>query len=194
MSLGEKIRYARRCCGLSQEQLAERMCVSRSAIAKWETDKGLPDIENLKAVSRHLGISVDSLLDDTAAESAVVRKPYNLSSCGQGCKKVKKDRMMRREFPEGKICALLGRPILAAGERVTSSALGYLAPASCSTPEFLKAKEKEFYLVEQEDLQLFVTVTDSALEIRSLTPKQTAKTFQLGNWTFIRGNDLNGEI
>ena len=191
MSLGEKIRYARRCCGLSQEQLAERMCVSRSAIAKWETDKGLPDIENLKAVSRHLGISVDSLLDDTAAESAVVRKPYNLSNFGQGCKKVKKDRMMRREFPDDKICALLGRPILAAGEKATPSGL---SPASCSTPEFLKTKEKEFYLVEQEDLQLFVTVTDSALEIRPLTPKQTAKTFQLGNWAFIRGNDLTEEF
>ena len=193
MSLGEKIRYARRCCGLSQEQLAERMCVSRSAIAKWETDKGLPDIENLKAVSRHLGISVDSLLDDTAAESAVVRKPYDLSAWGQGCKKMKKDRMMRREFPECKICALLGRPILAAGEKITNNTLGFLAPASCSTPEFMKTKEKEFYLVEQEELQLFVTVTDSALEIRSLAPKQTAKTFQLGNWAFIRGSDLTEE-
>jgi len=193
MSLGEKIRYARRCCGLSQEQLAERMCVSRSAIAKWETDKGLPDIENLKAVSRHLGISVDSLLDDET-ESAVVRKPYNLSACGQGCKKVKKDRMMRREFPDGKICALFGRPILAAGERVTPGALGDLTPTSCSAPEFMKSKDKEFYLVEQEDLQLFVTVTDSALEIRLLTPKQTGKTFQLGNWAFIRGNDLTGEF
>ena len=37
MTLGEKIKHARKCCGLSQEQLAERMCVSRSAIAKWET-------------------------------------------------------------------------------------------------------------------------------------------------------------
>jgi len=36
MTLGEKIRYARKCCGLSQGQLAEKMCVSRSAIAKWK--------------------------------------------------------------------------------------------------------------------------------------------------------------
>lgn len=193
MSLGEKIRYARRCCGLSQEQLAERMCVSRSAIAKWETDKGLPDIENLKAVSRHLGISVDSLLDDET-ESAVVRKPYNLSAWGQGCGKVKKDRLMRREFPNAKICPLLGRPILTAGEKVTGSASGFSAPVRCGAPDFTKNKENEFYLVEQEDLQLFVTVTDSALEIQALTQKQTAKTFQLGNWAFIRGNDLTEEF
>ena len=47
MTLGAKIKEARRKCGLSQEQLAEKMSVSRSAIAKWETDKGLPDVGNL---------------------------------------------------------------------------------------------------------------------------------------------------
>lgn len=47
MTLGEKIREARRRCGFSQEQLAEKLSVSRSAIAKWETDKGLPDVGNL---------------------------------------------------------------------------------------------------------------------------------------------------
>ena len=51
MTLGEKIRLARRGCGLSQEQLAQKLCVSRSAIAKWETDKGLPDVENLKQLA-----------------------------------------------------------------------------------------------------------------------------------------------
>ena len=47
MNLGEKIREARKRCGFSQEQLAEKMSVSRSAVAKWETDKGLPDVGNL---------------------------------------------------------------------------------------------------------------------------------------------------
>ena len=61
MTLGEKIREARRKCGLSQEQLAEKMSVSRSAIAKWETDKGLPDVGNLKILARLLSVSVDQL-------------------------------------------------------------------------------------------------------------------------------------
>ena len=54
MTLGEKIREARRKCGLSQEQLADKMSVSRSAIAKWETDKGLPDVGNLKLLGQLL--------------------------------------------------------------------------------------------------------------------------------------------
>ena len=64
MTLGEKIRHSRKSCGLSQEKLAEKLCVSRSAIAKWETDKGMPDVENLKFLSRLLNVSVDYLLSD----------------------------------------------------------------------------------------------------------------------------------
>ena len=49
MTIGEKIKEARIGIGLSQEELAEKLNVSRSAIAKWEADKGVPDIENLKS-------------------------------------------------------------------------------------------------------------------------------------------------
>jgi transcriptional regulator with XRE-family HTH domain len=62
MTLGEKIKNARKECALSQEQLAEKLCVSRSAIAKWETDKGIPDIENLKALSGVFEVSIDYLV------------------------------------------------------------------------------------------------------------------------------------
>lgn len=44
MTFGEKLKEARKESGLSQEQLAEKMCVSRSAIAKWETVKRLADV------------------------------------------------------------------------------------------------------------------------------------------------------
>ncbi|MEC5189682.1 XRE family transcriptional regulator [Geobacillus thermodenitrificans] len=46
MTLGEKIKKARTEAGLSQEQLSEKLGVSRSAVAKWESGKGLPDIDN----------------------------------------------------------------------------------------------------------------------------------------------------
>ena len=53
MTFGEKLKNARKNAGLSQEQLAEKLCVSRAAVAKWETDKGLPDIMNLIAISKN---------------------------------------------------------------------------------------------------------------------------------------------
>ncbi len=197
MTLGEKIRYARKSCGLSQEQLSQKMCVSRSAIAKWETDKGIPDIENLKILSRLLGVSVDALLDDSVdADTAVIREPYHLAAYGRGCKKVKKDRMMRARFPDARICTLLGRPELTAEDKILDSTLGFLTPAPFGTPEFMKSVRdigKGFYLVEENEQQLFVTVTDTFLEIRPLRQKQTEKSFQIGSWRFVRCDDLTEE-
>ena len=64
MTFGEKLKEARQKAGLSQEQLSEKLHVSRSAVAKWETGKGMPDIENLKAAAQLLNVSIDYLLDD----------------------------------------------------------------------------------------------------------------------------------
>ncbi len=62
MTLGEKIKIARKQAGLSQEQLAEKMEVSRSAVAKWEVNNGTPDIDNLKMLSQLLGVTIDYLV------------------------------------------------------------------------------------------------------------------------------------
>ena len=64
MTFGEKIKEARKAAGLSQEQFAEKMSVSRSAIAKWESDKGMPDVNNLKMMAQLLDVSLDYLLDE----------------------------------------------------------------------------------------------------------------------------------
>lgn len=195
MTLGEKIRYARKCCGLSQGQLAEKMCVSRSAIAKWETGKGLPDIENLKILSRLLGVSADSLLDD-GNNTALIREPYQLSAWGRGCRKVRKDRMIRRRFPDAAICPLLGRPELVREDPIMDSSRGFLTPVPFGSPEFMKSvrnPDRNFYLVEQGNEQFFVTVTDAFLEIQPLDPRQTEKAFTLGSWTFVRCDPLPEE-
>jgi len=65
MELGKKISTLRKEAGFSQEQLAERLGVSRSAIAKWESEKGIPDIENLVALSDLFAKSTDYFLKET---------------------------------------------------------------------------------------------------------------------------------
>ena len=52
MNVGEKIKALRQQNGLSQEGLANKLGVSRQAITKWETNRGVPDIENLKCLSK----------------------------------------------------------------------------------------------------------------------------------------------
>lgn len=64
MTFGEKIRFLRLKESITQEELAEKLNVSRSAIAKWETDNGTPDIANLKMISKMFKISIDDLLND----------------------------------------------------------------------------------------------------------------------------------
>lgn len=66
MTLSEKLQNLRRAAGLSQEQLAEQLGVTRQAVSKWETGEGKPDIDNLLPLAKLLHTTVDYLLDDTA--------------------------------------------------------------------------------------------------------------------------------
>ena len=62
MKLSDKLRMLRKDAGLSQERLAEKLNVSRQAVTKWESGAGLPDIDNIVAISQLFGISTDDLL------------------------------------------------------------------------------------------------------------------------------------
>ena len=62
MTLGEKIREARRKCGLSQEQLAEQLHVTRQAVSNWETGKTQPDIDTLTQLASIFDVSVERII------------------------------------------------------------------------------------------------------------------------------------
>lgn len=68
MDFSEKLKEIRKNEGLSQEQLAEKIGVSRQAITKWETGKGLPDIENMVIIAEIFKTTLDELLRDSAAK------------------------------------------------------------------------------------------------------------------------------
>lgn len=68
-TIGEKIKQLRSEKGLSQEKLAEKLNVSRSAIAKWETDGGIPEIDNLLQLSIVFGVSLDELVRNTRGQN-----------------------------------------------------------------------------------------------------------------------------
>lgn len=66
MNFSEKLKEIRKNEGLSQEQLAEKIGVSRQAITKWETGKGLPDVENMVIIAEIFKTTLDELLRDSA--------------------------------------------------------------------------------------------------------------------------------
>ena len=67
--LSEKIRSYRKQAGMSQEQLAEKLNVSRQAVTKWETGVGIPDIVNLKGLAKLFSVSLNELVEDGKTES-----------------------------------------------------------------------------------------------------------------------------
>ena len=62
MEFNEKLQQLRKNRGLTQEELAEAIYVSRTAISKWESGRGYPNIESLKALSKFFAVSIDELL------------------------------------------------------------------------------------------------------------------------------------
>lgn len=64
MTFAEKLKTLRKANGMSQEALAEKIGVSRQAVTKWETEGGIPDIENMISISKLFGITLDEFLSE----------------------------------------------------------------------------------------------------------------------------------
>lgn len=187
MTLGEKLRLLRNNIGLTQEQLANQLGVSRQAITKWESDKGLPDIDNLKAISKLMGISIDSLVDnDKNVESVVIRENIKLE--GKGRKKVLKDKIVREKYPFATIYPLIGKRIPTKSEKIIDNALGFFTDAPFGIPDMInsvKNVDKEFYLVE-DNKTLLVMITNEYMEAREIDRNIVKDKFIYNEWEFIK--------
>jgi transcriptional regulator with XRE-family HTH domain len=62
MEFHEKLQELRKHRGLTQEELAEILFVSRTAVSKWESGRGMPSIDSLKDISAYFSVSIDDLL------------------------------------------------------------------------------------------------------------------------------------
>lgn len=64
MELHEKLQELRKQKGLTQEELAESLYVSRTAVSKWESGRGYPNIDSLKAIAKFYYVTIDELLSN----------------------------------------------------------------------------------------------------------------------------------
>ena len=62
MEFNEKLQELRKAEGLTQEELAEALYVSRAAISKWESGRGYPSIDSLKEISKFFSVTIDELI------------------------------------------------------------------------------------------------------------------------------------
>lgn len=93
MEFNEKLQELRKNRGLTQEELAQILFVSRTAISKWESGRGFPNIESLKAISKYYSITLDELLsseemlaiaetDNKEKETSIRDLIFGLLDCG----------------------------------------------------------------------------------------------------------------
>ena len=82
LEFNEKLQELRRKKGITQEELASALFVSRTAISKWESGRGYPSIESLKAIAKYFSVTLDELLSGeellTAAEEDGKRREGNI--------------------------------------------------------------------------------------------------------------------
>ena len=82
MELNEKLHELRKQKGLTQEELAELLFVSRTAVSKWESGRGYPNIDSLKAIATFFHVTIDELLSGdellTIAEEDTKQKENHL--------------------------------------------------------------------------------------------------------------------
>lgn len=82
MKLSEKIQYCRKKAGLTQEELADRLGVSRQAVSKWEIGETTPELGNFRAMAEIFHVSTDWLLNEEWAseeQSEQNRTPFDQS-------------------------------------------------------------------------------------------------------------------
>lgn len=74
MTLGQKLKTLLKDNGMTQEDLAERLEVSRQAVGKWVNDKGIPEVGKIVQISNLFGVSTDYLLKEDCAEKGVTEE------------------------------------------------------------------------------------------------------------------------
>ena len=163
---GPMIRRLREKRGLTQLQLAERLCVSDKAVSKWETGRGYPDITLLEALAEALGVSVTELL---AGEDVVnSNKAFN---------------MLKMKLY---VCPVCGNIIQSTGEAVISCC-GISLPALEAEPADeghscrIERVEDEYLVSVRHEMSkthyisFMAAVRSDGFEIRKLYPEGAAE-------------------
>lgn len=189
MTLGQKLKEIRKRFGLSQEQLAEIINVSRQAITKWENDKGMPDISNLQELSKVFGITVDYLLNnDNGLPALSLIKKIDKEKYKN--KLSMYDEVLREYYNESYEIFVLSR-----NKKLTIPELlidTFIVPeiGPVTTADGL-SDLSPYYLVKKDNLKLLVNIHNWTLEVIELPSDTNEKKFTYKNNKFINCGKLS---
>lgn len=185
--LGEKIKSIRKSFGFTQEELAEKLNVSRQAIAKWEIEGGVPDTENLKALSKLFGVSIDSLLDNDKDMSFVVlHQEIDIKEYGKGINEQQKNVINKNFDKSWKVYILTSDTKPFSAEDIIETITNGLS----EIPNVIKAFKEFHYLAVKDNYRLFVTVNKNMIDIKTLPSNIDIKKFELDNRIYTSISEL----
>ncbi len=163
---GTMIKRLRESKKMTQQQLAEKICVSDKAISKWETGRGYPDISLIEPLAKALGVSVIELFS------------------GEGV--VNTNRSFKMQRMKFHVCPICGNLIQSTGEAVVSCC-GIVLPALEAEHEdddhhlHIEQVEDEYYVMIPHEMSkthyisFILALKDDGCEIKKLYPEGSAE-------------------
>ena len=181
MDIGNKIKEVRTKFGLAQEELAEKLNVSRQAIAKWEGGNGIPDTENLITISKLFGVSIDTLLDNESDIPLVVlHQDINLKEFGKS-RLEQNINVINKYFDNTwEIYGLYYDNKLFSAEQVAK----ILTFGISELPTLISVAKETQVLAVKDNYKLLVTISKNSIDIKSLNSNINIKKFNVGNKTY----------
>lgn len=163
---GAMIKRLREGRGLTQLQLAERLCVSDKAVSKWETGRGYPDITLLEPLAAALGVSVIELLSGEDVKNT--NRSFNMQKA------------------KLRVCPVCGNVILSAGEAVVSCCGINLPPLEAEQEDgghslTVEGIEDEYFVTvphemsKEHYISFIAAVYFDGFEIKKLYPEGAAE-------------------
>jgi len=175
MTLGTKLKEARKNANLTQEQLADVLGVSRQAITKWESDKGLPDIENLKHIASILNTSIDYLLaEEEVLDFTLTRQAIKLEDYDGKNEKQKKIAILKEYYPESEYYLLISYQKTNWFEEL----IYWVTPVPFGAFEVATSyrdRHSFYFIVEKDNDTYLVKISDEFIESRKLVKKLEKK-------------------
>ena len=191
MIFAKKIKRLRQQAGWSQEQLADRLNVTRQAITKWERGAGFPDIDHVQALAKLFNVSTDELLDYTRdGLASAIHEPLDLKAYPTTTKdRSSSDLAVLDKFADADRIEALGRQRrLTWWQRVVDFFVGAGTldiAFSGEAIEQLKGSRRH-YLVEKSGRSWIVEVTKTYIKRRELTRPFPRKELTIDDYAYRR--------
>lgn len=175
MTFGAKLKNIRARLGWSQEELADKLGVSRQSITKWEQNDGLPDTFNAKQMAGLFGISIDYLLDNER-EVPLLTVRVQVDEAVYGDKKGPKkfDAIIKHYFAGYQVYPLTR-------ERKWSKTAAifdiFVGAGTLDVGDSL-ANMSMYFLVERNNVQQLVNIKDNIMTIKELAVRYSGKRWE----------------